>query len=365
MQTHCVAVRVRPWKGDATRCMREVLLVGSGGDGTLGFPRALPPRFATRAAAAAPPLVLRDGSRVSVWRVASSGAFDVPPHRSRASLLTDGLWVGDSDLEPKGACDDDDDASDDARVGGGSGAGGGSGSGGGGGGGSGKRVKRGVPARVTVCGLAVAPSASAAWAAVRDVPTTPRGTVVPLAVYHGCDAAVVPCIQRHGLATSHGMLGRAAYVGTWWKATRYAARDAATYAWRTEGAVVRLYLLPRRGVAEFDGRGTPCPCAACEATRARTAAAAATRGWSPQYDGERTRIADHGGAWQRGADVAHVGVVRCHDGGSRRVLWASRNDEWAVADPAAACELACVVTLDLRSMAAPHWDPLQRDQTIL
>lgn len=315
-----VCVRYRAWLARPDVTVREALLVGTPRGDALTWPTEVPVRYTGRTTPMFTTVV--GGVTVSVLRV-ESALHTVPMLRMRRDVIDLGVWVVDDDWTPRGAL-----------------------------------PAHGVAARAVVCGLPLAPSAAAVWHAVS--PRLPRGDVAPLAVYHGTASSAMPAIQRDGLAPSHGMLGTAVSVGTWWKATRYASRDA-HYTLRRPGAavVVRAYLEPG-ATRDFDGSGDGCPCDKCVAVRARTAAYAAANGLPPTYDRERTAVADHAGAWMAAYDTAHVGVVPCADSDK----YANKNEEWAVAKPRERLELQFMTLLDMATVATPHWDPHQRTQTI-
>lgn len=323
----CIVVRYRPWLSTG-RMLREWLLVAESG-GRWAWPTALPSRFAARADPA--PLwysrVVGAGE-VTVTRV-SSARHAVPHTRSRRDMGADGVWVVDDDFTAQGGI-----------------------------------PALGVAPRAAVFGIGIAPATVVAWRAAVASGAVPSAEVTPLAVYHGTDASAVASIQRDGLVPAPGMLGVAVSVGTFWKAVRYASRTLA-YEWRKQGAIVRAYLEPGR-LAILDGTGAPCPCADCDAVRARAAAYARKAGLPPTYDWERTRVADHVGAWMASADTAYVPVVASSCGVKDGVpMYANKNAEYAVAKPCERLELQGVALLDMSSVAGPHWDPLQRNQRIM
>lgn len=315
-----LVVRYRPWLGGAGT-VREVLLVGGGGE-ALALPAALPARFAAR--------VVREwdtaGGRVT--QVASAPHVGLPMRR-RDDLLSAGVWAVDDDLEEHGAI-----------------------------------PGLGVPGVACVLGVRVDPRAGAAWRAARGA--LPPGDVAPVAVYHGTGEEGLRGVAETGrLRPAPGMLGDAVSVGTFWKATRYAAMTQA-HERRARGAVVRAYLDPGR-VKVLDGRGEPCPCDRCAAERARRAEQVARERLDPAYDRERTRVADHLGRWMsEGYDTAFVPAVPSSGGAteSGRPMYVVKNAEFAVARPDERLELQCAAALDVASMDPRRWDPEQRSQRV-
>jgi hypothetical protein len=221
----------------------------------------------------------------------------------------------------------------------------------------------GVLGAATLWNIPICASAREAWALACEA--TLPGDIEPLAVYHGTTRAALTGISARGFEASHGMLGHAVYVGTFWKAVRYASRTA-NYALRAPGdaVIVRAYVNVGRCV-EFDGTGDPCVCATCITTRAKTAARALRQGLSPDLDRERTRVADHAGAWYNvhHFDTAHVPVVKST---GALGMYVTRNEEWAVAASKSKRLWAQgVAGLDMTSVSQPHWDPMQRNQRIM
>lgn len=318
----CVVVRYRAFMG-GPRTLREFLLVG-GVDG-LTWPAGVPPRFLSRVKRAllVPPRDCAHAVEVD------SAAHAAPPLRARDDVLRGGIWVVDDDFAAAGGVEE-----------------------------------LGVVPRVSVFGIPVDPAAVALFHRVRDL--LPPSGVHVRAVYHGTDAAALPSIARDGLVPSEGMLGAATYLGTFFKAVRYASRTQ-EYARRKLGAVVRAYLDPGR-VAVMTDLARPCGCTRCEETRDKAARYAARAGLPPDYDKERTMVCDHLMKWARAHDTAFVPVTKCSGGGKTadgKPMYVVKNEEWAVARPKERLDIQCFALLDMDSVAWPDWDPLQRNQRIL
>lgn len=314
--TCVILVRYRPWL-KTRRLVREFLLVAAVSNGTWTWPTEVPARFADR--------VLRtvlDADGIRVIQVASTH-HAIPVVRLREEMGVNGVWVVDGDFDAVGGIND-----------------------------------LGVLPCANVYGIAIAGTAIAAFRNVAA--SVPPGDLQPVPVYHGSDARVVSQIQTQGLTPSFGMVGEAVSVGTFWKATRYASRTL-LYEWREQGVVVRAYLDPGR-LCILDGTGPPCPCEHCAEMRLHAAAVAQKHGLPPTYNQERTRVADHEGAWKQNYDTVYIGVVKAS--GASKFMYVTKNAEYAVAQPAERLELQCMALLDMTSMVRPHWDPLQRDQRI-
>ena len=158
--------------------------------------------------------------------------------------------------------------------------------------------------------------------------TTSSPTMVS---YHGTGGDAFKSIAKTSLTPTRGQLGIGCYVGSFWKACRFAARDQ-SYAWRTNPVVLRV--LWRCPIIEFPN--SPCGCPECLL--------------KPE---EKRRVCAHGVEWSgRGAFLSQVQ----HSDGT----WATRNEEWCI--PASAIvRLAEAVDLDRDSIHGPHYDPLQRN----
>ena len=160
----------------------------------------------------------------------------------------------------------------------------------------------------------------------------------PCVVYHGTARANAKSITSSGLQPSQGMLGNAVYFGSFWKAMRFAVMTQ-DYAKR-DGAIFRCYGFWSRPYFKTMAVGGPCPCAEC-----------APRLASPTGL-KMALLADHGGLWQRFADVAFV--VPEVDG-------PIKNEECAATD-------ASNVILDsigYARAASEHHDPFARSSMIL
>jgi len=121
----------------------------------------------------------------------------------------------------------------------------------------------------------------------------------PMVAYHGTDLIHAKSIEKEGLKESWGMLGKAVYVGTFWKACRFACFDKQYHA--QPGQVFRLYAFAKTFQHfPFDPEKLwECPCSTeC-----------------------KKHCSDHLGIWQIMNDGAHVNI-----GNSKGNL---KNEEWA------------------------------------
>lgn len=149
--------------------------------------------------------------------------------------------------------------------------------------------------------------------------------------YHGTGGDAFKSISKTSLHPTRGQLGIGCYVGSFWKACRFAARDQ-SYAWRTNPVVLRVLW---RCPLVIDFPNSPCGCPEC--------------GDNPE---EKRRVCAHGIEWSGRA--AFLAPLQHSDG-----TWATRNEEWCI-PPSAIVRLAEGVDLDLHTVHGPHYDPMQR-----
>lgn len=192
--------------------------------------------------------------------------------------------------------------------------------------------------RAVVYGYPIAPDVAAEVRRARSTrPWWPPADAVAI-VYHGTTAAAAASIVSSGFLPTHGMLGRGVYMGTFWKAVRFAARDAAYALRRTADTGVLRCALPRSFRWKVASVTDVCACAAC---------AAAAR---------RPLLADHDSSWARsGYDGLWLDPSATL--GSKGI--AVRNAEGVVGDPAA---LVCVDwgQIDVSTEATARYEPLRR-----
>lgn len=286
---------------------------------------------------------------------------------SRASMATRGVWVSAADLVPWGGVPGTD-----------------------------------VSARITVFGVPVctrAASSAKAMLQKLDAGIPPHaGLRHGVVLYHGTHRAGFRGIRDSGFRLSPsltGMLGPGVYLGSFWKAVRFASRDGATYALRSPpeplagvsgggggggcaaghehlpdahagpAVVCRVRLLVdvRRQVHFASFRDEPCVCTRyCNPPTATATTKPASSPWSSKV----RRVVDHDATWCRHGYLASA-VLPAHathpaHPGKRVVT----NEEFVALPHALAFRDAAAV--DLRSIHATpegHYDPLQRSQRIV
>lgn len=158
----------------------------------------------------------------------------------------------------------------------------------------------------------------------------------PLSLYHGtADNLLNECIKE--LKPSFGMLGNAIYLGTFWKACRFATRDQ-KYIIRN-GSLLR-YLVFSKNMIEYPKNDWKCECSKCK------------------NDSWAAHISDHLNMWSHTGDAVHASP--CLGNGYRNdgeKKWALKNEEWAVN-----CPILLTHTADINlNTIEPHYDPLQRN----
>jgi hypothetical protein len=292
---------------------------------------------------------LPGGGRVALTEPAAApdaaahpGILDLTPFRE-CVRAGGGLWVVDDDFTPRGA------------------------------------LPPGVPARVQVLGVDIAAGAQAAWAAAApalaalDAAAGTRGPP-PLAVYHGTSAEALAGIRHVGMQEARsGMFGAGVYTSTFFKAARFASRDQA-YVLRPRGqaAVLRCLLFAERikDVSHPQPDTPACACDRCSPPAAEVAWRA-SMGIVVAVEPERCQVPDHLGTWRRdGFDAIHVGVVRCAGvgvsaggGAAEGERFVTRNEEWC-SRRESVLPIHCA-TLDMATIDAPHYNPLQRDMRVV
>jgi hypothetical protein len=163
----------------------------------------------------------------------------------------------------------------------------------------------------------------------------------PLSLYHGTKQCNVSGILKCGLIPSTGMMGNAVYLGTVWKASRFAALSQ-TYE-KQKGSIFRVLTFPK-SCLEFPRPWWRCSCEKC-----------LLNSWA-------SAIVDHCGFWQSNYQCAHVTTTKAEgflkDGSQKYLI---KNDEWAVICNTFPTHYAAINT---SSLFEPHYDPKFRDITI-
>jgi hypothetical protein len=158
----------------------------------------------------------------------------------------------------------------------------------------------------------------------------------PLSLYHGTSKELLQeCTKT--LNPSHGMLGFGIYLGTFWKACRFAVRDQSYHI--RNGSILRYLVFPSN-IIEFPRLNWTCLCQKC-----------LDNDWA-------ANISDHDTKWSLIGDAAHAspcqGIGVRNDGQQK---WALKNEEYCVNCPILLTHTANI-NLDT---VEPHYDPYQRN----
>jgi hypothetical protein len=155
----------------------------------------------------------------------------------------------------------------------------------------------------------------------------------PLSLYHGTTPECIEKIFSFTICPSYGgMLGDAVYVGTFWKAVRFATMTQ-DYKHR-EGALLRV-LVMARSVVDLPRPGWYCKCEDCLSSR------------------KINQIADHDGTFLNTFDCVHVNT--CDK---------LKNEEWALG-PMCMFVVTHAAIVDPSSLGGAHHDPLYRKSKII
>ena len=191
------------------------------------------------------------------------------------------------------------------------------------------------------------------------LPHPPGGWVL----YHGTspEAAAAICATGRLLPSRTGMQGPGVYLGSFWKAFKFASREPRTYR-LLAGTVFRVRVLARPGTRlkvldtteGADNRNVPCACDACTSRPAflRTAFTEAAR-----------KFQDHDGLWRQQPDLAgvHLPPTPWHADGRTIV----KNEEFVFHEDRVHLVVEAAAEVDLASVAADApYDPLQRSQRV-
>jgi hypothetical protein len=170
--------------------------------------------------------------------------------------------------------------------------------------------------------------------------------------YHGTSREAFCAIAASGFKSTFGMLGTGVYVGSFWKACRFAARDQ-LYQEREHPTVMRLLWkcneedilkFPRSLVDGF------CLCAKCYSNPEQRVFCAHTYDWSANSSFPPPKPF-YRGPWKAGQ------LLPCKYASGK---WVTQNEEW-VLNSSLIQGIAQAVQLDRTSISKPHYDPLQRN----
>ena len=168
--------------------------------------------------------------------------------------------------------------------------------------------------------------------------------------YHGTSREAFHAISVHGFKCTLGMLGNGIYVGSFWKACRFAARNQ-EYQERASPTLIRmLWKCNDADILHFPRKWIDgwCLCGKCYLSEFKTYCAH-TYDWSMEAVAPPPKPG--GGVWKAGQ------LFPCKAPSGK---WVTQNEEW-VLNPECVHSIQQAVQLDMTSIARPHYDPLQRD----
>ena len=172
-------------------------------------------------------------------------------------------------------------------------------------------------------------------------------TLDQYSLYHGTSVENIETILSCGLSETYGMLGNAVYLGTFHKATRYAARRQ-DYSFRDRGTIFRCLAFRKKNnesrEIHFPRDAHECNCDLCKKEQS---------GFE--------KICDHASTWKLLGDFASVQVstepFAFKKDKSPKFL--CTNAEWAF--KADDVFISGYLELDIDSIDKPHHNPFQRN----
>lgn len=170
--------------------------------------------------------------------------------------------------------------------------------------------------------------------------------------YHGTSKECFKQIVKSELKCTFGMLGTGIYVGSFWKACRFAARDQ-SYEIRSNPTVLRILwtckeedilMFPRKFIDGY------CFCAKCYLNPEQQPFCAHVADFT--RDAKFPPQKPYGkGPWKAGQ------LFPCKYPSGK---WVTQNEEWII-NPSLVLSIEQAMELDKDSLRKPHYDPLQRD----
>ena len=150
----------------------------------------------------------------------------------------------------------------------------------------------------------------------------------PYVMYHGTSRTSVPQIIKDGLRPSYGMLGTAIYLGSFWKAFRFATLTQEYL--KRPGAIMRIYVFPKKLPLIKTSMSDVCKCVDCS-------------------NSKKGQMCDHLGLWQSVTDLV--------------MLWPGgpiKNEEAAVVDN----NILLIDSIANATSTTEHHEPLNRSLII-
>jgi hypothetical protein len=168
----------------------------------------------------------------------------------------------------------------------------------------------------------------------------------PLSLYHGSGLDRKDSILKFGVYPSFGMLGTAVYLGTFFKACRYAARHQ-NYEFRKDGGLLFrcLAFIDFKKICKYPLNGYHCACEKCKHDS-----------FGFEY------VSDHLSKWNTGPFSCAEIIVSDKPFGIKKTgekKYLCKNSEWGFRKESVFVkEYLCI---DMSSVEGPQYNPLQRN----
>lgn len=175
--------------------------------------------------------------------------------------------------------------------------------------------------------------------------------------YHGTSHEHYLGICAQGFKSSFGMLGTGVYLGSFWKACRFAARDQ-EYKFRDTPTVIRIvWTCKSEDILHFPRKIMYCLCSECYLRQEQKSFCGHTLDWQTHakvYPEKTPR------EYVEGQDKRYyAGYLKpCKFPNSEKFI--TQNEEWVV-NPSCIHRIAESVVLNLDSVEKPFYNPLQRN----
>jgi len=179
--------------------------------------------------------------------------------------------------------------------------------------------------------------------------------------YHGTSYENYQGICAEGFKCSFGMLGTGVYLGSFWKACRFAARDQ-HYKFRETPSVLRVvWTCEDQDMLNFPRKIMYCFCADCSLRPEQRYFCGHTLDWQADakiYPEKAPidRVEGQGIRYWAGC------LKPCKFPDSEK--WVTHNEEW-VLNPSCILRFAECATLNLDTVEQTHYNPLQRNIKII
>jgi hypothetical protein len=214
--------------------------------------------------------------------------------------MTEGLWITDGDFVPRG------------------------------------EIQESISGIINIFGIPISTDTIEKWKQVilqfQTYPSQFSTCRIPIVLYHGTSKSNFASILNTGLEESRGMLGQGVYLGSFWKACRFACR---THDYRRidDPLVFRVIVLATSIQTQPSQR---CRCSQCEEDQSLL----------PLYT-------DHYSYWRKRHDMIYLPSTKLKN------KYIVKNAEWAVKKNTITIQQA--VDIDSSSVDWENYNPFQRD----